>query len=149
MRRHTLSSILALLTFAMGVGCTLLSYNFIPPAVSLCDLARHPEWYDQKVVRVTGSASALYGSVVISDTKCEAEGAWAAVILDEKHKVAPDVGAFLTGEAPEVRKAEIRVMGRFDQDATPGCFGPRFGIRVTSVELESPVTVEPLPERHE
>lgn len=149
MRRHTISSILALLTFAVGVGCTLLFYTFMPPTVSLCALARHPQWYDQQVVRVTSSASALYGSVVISGAVCEVEGAWAAVRLGENYKVAPEVEAFLTSEAPEVRKAEILVVGRFDQAATPGCYGPRFGIRATSVELKSPVSVEPLPERDE
>jgi hypothetical protein len=149
MRRHMISGALALFTFAAGVGCALLSYKFMPPAVSLCELARHPDWYNQKVVRVTGSASAIYGAVFIGDAGCETQGAGANVMLGEGHRVAPEVEAFLTGEAPEVRKAEVLVEGRFDKDAAPGCFGPRFGIQAKSVELKSRVTVEHLPERHE
>jgi hypothetical protein len=149
MRRHTISTALALLTFALGVGCTLFSYNFIPPAASLCDVARHPGWYDQKVIRVTGSASAIYGGTVISEARCEAEGAWAAVMPEEDYQPSPEVEAFLAGDIPEVRKAEVLVVGRFERDATPGCFGPRFGVRAQSVELQSPVTAEPLPKRHE
>jgi len=122
---------------------------FVPPVVTLCDLARHPDWYDQKVVQVTVSASVIYGGAVIGAAGCEAEGAWAVVVPGENYKAAPEVAAFLTREAPEVRKAEILVVGRFDKDATPGCFGPRFGIHAQSVELKSPVTTEPLPESHE
>jgi hypothetical protein len=149
MRRHIISSTLALLTFAVGVGCALLSNEFIPPAVSLCQLARHPEWYDQRVVRVAGAVSEIYGGAVVSEARCEAEGAWAAVMPGENYHVSPEVETFLTDETPEVRKAEVLVVGRFDKNATPGCFGPRFGIRAQSVELKSPVTVEPLPKTHE
>jgi hypothetical protein len=49
----------------------------------------------------------------------------------------------------EIRKADVLLVGRFDRNATMGCFGPRFWIRVTSAELKSPVTVEPLPKRDE
>src|SRR5882762_780615 len=145
MRRFTLSSFFAVLTFALGVGLTLLSYRFFPPTVSLCELARHPEWYDQAVVRVNASASGIYEGLIISETGCEAEDAWAVVSRDESYTPGPEVESFLISSNREIRKADVLLVGRFDRNATMGCFGPRFGIRVTSVELKSPVTVEPLP----
>ena len=149
MRRFTLPIIFAVLTFASGLGVTLLSYRFVPPAISLCELAQHPEWYDQKVVRVEASASGIYEGVVISEDRCEAQDAQAVVMQDESFKPSPEVESFLVSPNREVRKARVLVVGRFDQNATMGCFGPRFGIRATSVELKSSVTVAPLPKRDE
>ncbi len=149
LRRFVLSSICALLTFASGVGVTLLSYRFIIPTISLCELARHPEWYDHKVVRVEAAAEGLYEGIIISEDKCESRDAWAVIIRDDSFTPRPEVESFLVGFNHEFRKAKIVIVGRFDQNATMGCFGPRFGIRATSLELISPITVVPLPGRHE
>ena len=149
MRRFIFSGALAATTYVLGVGLTLLSYQFSPPAVSLCQLARHPEWYDQKVVKVEAPATGIYEGVLIGDANCGAEGAAAVIMVDESYKPNPEVEAFLAGPTPSIRKADIVAVGRFDKEATMGCFGPRFGIHATRVELKSRVTVEPLDRRDE
>jgi len=81
--------------------------------------------------------------------ECEAAGALAVVLLDESYSPSAEVQAFrqTDDETPIKRSADIIVEGRFDPNATPGCFAPRYGIIATNIEIVSPVTVEVLPER--
>ena len=135
--------------FTVGVGVTWLSYFFVPVKVSLCQLARHPDWYDGKLVRVEAAGSQYYGAVIISDDSCRADDAWAVVMLDESFQASPDLQVFLTDSRSETRKAQVLVTGRFNQNGTRGCYGPRFGIRGSDVELKSPVVFEPAVKREQ
>lgn len=142
-RRFILSSFIAILTFAVGVSVDLLASRFIPATVSLCQLVQHPEWYDGKLVRVKAPASIFSGAVVISDDSCKDSGQAAVVMRDESFESSEEVKSFLTDSGREIREAEVLVTGRFDHDATMGCFGPRIGIHAVSIELQSPVMITP------
>jgi hypothetical protein len=142
-----LCGIFATLTFTFGVGVSFFEHRLFPTTVSLCDIARDPDWYDGKSVRVQASASAFYGSVLISDMKCFGKEHTSVVMDIHNIAVSPEVGAFIDDSKPEIHDADILVIGRFDQNATPGCFGPRFGIHAVSVELRSAVKVKVWPEK--
>ena len=146
-RRFILSSFIAILTFAVGVSVDLLAYRFIPATVSLCQLAQHPDRYDGKLVRVKASASVFYGAVTIWDDSCKGMGEAAVVMREKSFESGAEVRSFLTDSGPEIREAEVLVIGRFDQDAPMGCFGPPVGIHASRIELRSPVIIKPTDER--
>jgi hypothetical protein len=114
----------------------------------LCEVARDPAKYDQQTIRVRASgwvtSSDLYRDASIYDLSCDTHPAGASVELDESYNPAVEVYEFLNDPKEEIRKADLVVIGKFDQWASQGCFTPQFGIRATSIELVSPVTSEPL-----
>ena len=142
---------IAIAALIYGAGSWFIWFYFVPVTVSLCDLARHRDWYNKRIVRVAASASGLYEGVIIADTGCDLSDSWAVVMIAKGYVPKPEVQAFIQpsfiGSEPPIRRANIVVIGRFDKNATMGCFGPEFGIRASSVELESEVVLEPFP-RH-
>lgn len=136
-------------TFVMGVVINLIWFEISPPTVTLCDLARYPDWYDGKVVRVEAPAFGIYEGIIIIDESCNSPDAWAGVGIDRDYGQGSDAEAFINDSRPQIRKARIIVTGRFDPSASMGCFGPRFGIDATNIELKSAITFEPFPNRNE
>jgi len=139
------------ITLSCAIGVTvraIRSYQH-PRTISLCEVARDPGRYDQKTIRIRASSwvtsSDVYRSTDIFDTSCETGVAAASVELDNLYIPPAEVNAFLNSPSEEIRKADVIVLGKFDQWATMGCWTPQFGIRATSIELVSPVTSEPLP----
>jgi hypothetical protein len=153
--RRILPSLIALLTtFIVGTAVVKLRFRFGPSApISLCTIARHPDDYDHKTVRIRASADVISSdlsprNIIIYDLNCAPDDPAAAIVeLSESNKLAPVVDTFVYDPKREVRKAEVIVSGVFDQWATMGCFTPRFGLNNARVELISPVTAEPLPTR--
>jgi len=139
------------ITLSCAIGVTvraIRSYQH-PPTISLCEVARDPAKYDGKTIRVRASgwvtSSDIYRGTDIYDTSCETGVAVASVRLDNLYNPTSAVYAFLNYPSEEIRKADVIVLGKFDQWASQGCWTPQFGIRATSIELVSPVTSEPLP----
>ena len=145
--RFVLYIFVAILTFAFGVGLTWVSYRLVPVTVPFCEVVQHPTWYQWALVRVEGPARAIYGSAIIYDPSCKAEESAAVIFRDEGFQTSPDVESFLADSNAEVRSAQVLVTGRFDPDATMGCFGPHLGIHASQIELKLPVTLEPRPPR--
>ena len=150
--RMTLALSFATLLFGLATG--LICFYFVPIKVSLCDLERHPDWYNQRTVRLMAEANALGGRAIIGDTCCGLNRG-AVIQFDEGYIPRADVREFLKHDLNEsepitFKKAEVQVLGRFDKNATMGCFSPEFGIVVTDLELRSPVQFEAIiRQRHE
>ncbi|MDX6613530.1 MAG: hypothetical protein QOD75_2716 [Blastocatellia bacterium] len=151
--RKVIYPAIAISTLIPGLGACLLWFYFVPVTVSLCDLAHHRDWYHKRIVRVAAPASGLYEGVMIVDSGCRSSDSAAVIMLDESYVPQPEVQAFLQpilmDSEPQIRKADVVVIGRFDKNATMGCFSPEFGIRVTNVELKSAISTEPFPRRNE
>jgi hypothetical protein len=136
-----------------GIGLTVRSIRSTRSqrTISLCEVARDPAKYDQQTIRVRASgwvtSSDIYRDASIFDLSCGTSDAAASVELDESYNPASEVYAFLNYPKEEIRKADVVVLGKFEQWASQGCFTPQFGIRATSIELVSPVTFEPLSKR--
>ena len=150
MRKLIRCSIAFTLTFGFGLILAGSYGYFFPQRVSLCTLARNPAKYHRKLVRVEawGSiiSSNLYSDkyIIIFDSNCADHDAGATVDAADL-VLSKDVERFINSPSPEIRKAKIDVVGRFNQSATPGCFAPRFGIKAKTVTLTSAVEHEPLP----
>ncbi len=142
MMRKFVCLLVAVSTFIFGVGLYFLWYYFIPVPVSLCELARHPDWYNGRIVRVAAPARNFYERTIILDEGCNLEDSWAVVIEREGYLSNPEARAFLAPSETWIKKADMVVTGRFDKDATPGCYGPKFGIDATEVEVKQPVSFE-------
>lgn len=136
-----------LLTFVIGIASTILMSEVSPPTVTLCHIAQNPTWYNGRTVRVEADARSVYGWVVIADETCRSAEAWAGVSPVENYKPSGDVQQFFIESDSEIYKARVSVTGRFDAKASMGCFGPKFGIDATSVELKSAITTEPFKKR--
>jgi hypothetical protein len=154
MRRFLPSLFALLITFIVGTAVVKLRFRFAPSApISLCTIARHPDIYDHKSVRIKASADVVSSDIAptyitIYDLNCGPDDPAGAVVeLSESNKLEPAVDAFVNHPKREVRNADVVVSGVFDQSATMGCFTPRFGLRNAKVELTSPVTAKPLPTR--
>ena len=82
-RRFILFIFIAILTFAIGVSVDRLFYRFVPVTVSLCQLVRHPERYNGKLVRVEAPAMASFGVATVFDDSCKDGGVAARVMPNE------------------------------------------------------------------
>jgi hypothetical protein len=151
MRRTFILIVGAFLICGIAIAVRSIRSNRSQRTISLCEVARDPAKYDQQIIRVRASgwvtSSDIYRGASIFDLSCGTSDAAASVELDESYHPASEVYAFLTHPREEIRKADIVVVGKFDQWASQGCWTPQFGIRATSIELVSPVTSEQLPKR--
>ena len=139
MRRLKLSKTLIALILICSVALALLIYRYSCPTVSLSQLRRFPDWYQGTNVQVNATAFFFYKTIMVREIGCEADCPAAVVPLDDIYKPPPEVEALINGSETIKYQAEIIVIGRFDQDYTPGCFAPRFGIIAKDIQLASPV----------
>jgi hypothetical protein len=140
-----LKAILALTTFFIGVAATPYFFELFPPKVTLCQLAQNPDFYSGR--RVTIEADAVGGAgIIIEDGVCTYPDAWTSVWLAEGYEPESAVQQMYSENVTalsKIYKARILVTGRFDPEATPGCFAPKAAIRATRIELLSEITVDP------
>ena len=151
MRRFIKSSVVAVVTFAIGVLVAAAWWSFYPRRVSLCTLARDPAAYHGKLITVEALGSVISSPLdsqnylIIGEPGCGEPAAWASIELDQSLQLSRDVNDFINSTTTEIREATVVVEGRFDQWTTMGCFAPRFGIKTATVTLMSPVTTKPYP----
>src|SRR2546421_4035064 len=101
--RRILPSLIALfLTFIVGMAVVKWRFRFGPPGpISLCTIARHPDNYDHKSVRIRASADVISSDlapsyITIYDLNCAPDDPAGAVIeLSESNKLAPAVDTFV------------------------------------------------------
>ncbi len=130
--------------FVVGVLATLLWQEVFPPNVTLCQLAQNPRWYRYRKVRVEADARSIYGAVFTADESCQSLDGAAGVWRDVGYVPQAEVQKLYNESDKEIYKARILVEGRFDPNATPGFFAPKFAIRATHVQLKSEIVSEPM-----
>src|SRR6266550_6711810 len=141
--RRTFSLIVgAFLICGIAIAVRSIRSNRSHRTISLCEVARDPAKYDQQIIRIRASgwvtSSDIDRGASVYDLSCDTHPEGASIELDESYNPASDVYAFLNYPKEEVRKADVVVLGKFDQWASQGCWTPQFGIRATSIELVSP-----------
>lgn len=138
------------LTLIASVALELFIYRYSCPTVSLYQLDRFPDWYDGTNVRLEATAIAAYQGFYVRETVSATHCPAAVVAFEDSYEPSAEVAALIEQSATCEFKAKIIVVGRFDQDYTMGCFGPRFGIIAKHIEIASPiVTVKTLPKLNE
>jgi hypothetical protein len=136
MKRFIKAMPLIIVTFIVGVAVTLAWAHLYPRRVSLCEIARNPASYSDKLVRIEATASAVssrYGDesfIIIGETGCVDGGAVSSVYLDPDVELSRDADEFVNSPTLEIRDAQIVVKGVFHEWATMSCFAPRFGIKM-------------------
>ena len=140
---------LPLVTFVFGVFLTIAWQELVsPPTVSLCQLGRSPYYYSGRTVRVEADSFGGFGAVFIADKGCgETEVSAAGVWLADGYEPSTDVQTLYAESEKETYRPRILVTGRFDPEATPGCFAPKAAIRATNIELISEITAETIEKR--
>lgn len=145
-----IAAVLPIFTFTLGIIGTLLWQEFIsPPTVSLCQLARTPHFYTGRIVRVEADASGGFGAVFIYDKSCDLKDTAAAssVWKDEDLEPDLDIRKLYSESESETYQARILVTGRFDPNATRGCYVPKFAVKATKIELKSEIKTELIEKR--
>ena len=140
---------LLFLMFIIGVASTILLSEVSPPTVTLCQLTQNPSLYDGRTVRVEAHAISIIGTVFIADKTCNLPEAASGVWRAQGFEPSSEVQQLYTESDSKNYKARILVTGRFDPEATPGCYVPKFAIEATNIELKSAITSEPIERREE
>jgi hypothetical protein len=122
-----------------SIALLLVIYRYSCPTVSLSQLEGFAGWYHGTDVRVKATAFFFYKTIVIREIGCDLDCPAAVVPLDDLYKPSAEVEALINDSATREYQTEVIVVGRFDQDYTQGCYGPRFGIIAKEIELASTV----------
>jgi hypothetical protein len=149
MKRWLLRFGVAIATFTLGCLVYFLSgpvqivYWKIFGALPYCDVARNAEQYHDRDL-VIKARLIFDGSGIYVYEDCDPTEALAAsVVLAGNH---PLIGReyveklLVSGEQTQLKTAEAIIEGRFDGEATTGCWAPKFRIDAKKIELISPVT---------
>jgi hypothetical protein len=139
---HAAKLMLFAVAFLVGVNSMFLWFRIRTPDITLCQLAQYPSLYDGHIVQVEADATGGFG-VFITDSTCTegASGIWA-----DEYEPPSSVRPLFAESETHYLKARILVTGRFEADATPGCYVPKFAIHAQNIELKSDITTEPMPE---
>jgi hypothetical protein len=135
MRKYSVPIMVVLLTFSSG----LVAYRLFRPngpqlssndpvAISLCELERHPDQYDGKLVQVKAVLYADVGGPYIYDWSCGSQNIYTYPLIDirgfdgltpELNEWSKNIGSFhAKGEGME---SDVIVTGLFDKSyANPG-----------------------------
>lgn len=147
MKRHLLG-FAAFLTCFVFAGLVSLSLRAGQP-ISLCEIARHPEKYEGKMVRVRAliSRDVLVGAPVEDVPRvsafaaCTGSEEWSAAVVDLDNQQAsalkPNVQVWKDKSDPaNYFLTDAIVMGLFDphDDGVTRCFTPRFELANAKVE---------------
>lgn len=140
-----LIAIVAALVFGLGAG--LGSYEFWSRTrvLPFCKVAKNAEAYHMSFIRVKGKVHfGRDGMMIYEDCDpVEAQAAWV------EFKDGPVLGPnrdpdyvndnLLFSKLGQTKTADALVEGEFDARASPGCWGPKFRIVASEVELISPL----------
>jgi hypothetical protein len=151
MTKLTAKLLIALLTFSVGIGAATAYFllgktpakESAPQPLPYCEVARNPDLYHGKVIRVRANLS--YGSdgmYVVED--CDPVSALASLVELEgsEHtgsKARSYVEEMLMAQTEfQAKKIDVVIVGRFDGEFSPGCWLPKYRIAATSIEQVSP-----------
>ena len=129
-----LGLVICLVAFRLGLSSRTIPY---------CNVARNGEWFDNTSIRVR--ATLILGSdgmYVFED--CDPVEALASLVEFEDTSTGSGRNyineVLLTGDKAQVRKVDAIIEGRFDAKFSLGCWGPKYHIAATKIELMSAIT---------
>jgi hypothetical protein len=147
MRRVILSVAAVVIGFVVGVGASRLWWS--SQTLPYCEVARNAEWYHNRMVRVKARLIFGSGGMYVFE-ECNPVEALASKV---ELKGASGTGGrgyvdevLVSGEKPQVKKVDAIIEGRFNAKFSKGCWGPKYHIAATKIELMSAVTdFKPVP----
>ena len=128
-------SIVVALVFGVGAGLGSSELWLRARTLPYCQVAKNADAYHMRVVRVKAKVYfGRYGMYIAED--CDPDEALAASV---EFKDGPILGPVNEFKSPmQTKTADAIVEGEFDANFSPGCFGPKFHILASKVELISP-----------
>ena len=151
MRKLTVKLLVAMLTFIIGISAATSWFFFgenqkkdsAPALLPYCEVARNPETYHGKVIRVRATLSfGSDGMYVFED--CDPVEALASLVELEgsegvSSKAHHYVEEMLTDQTEvQVKKIDAIIIGRFDGENSTGCWAPKYRIAATNIQKVSP-----------
>lgn len=147
----TTSILVAFLIFILGMGSAVSWFAFrnrsagasISQPLPYCEVARNPERYHGKVIRVRATLSFGSGGMYVVED-CDPVSALASLVeLEGSEGSGPTgrnyVNEMLTDQTEfQVKKINTVITGRFDGEYSRGCWLPTYRIAATSIEKVSP-----------
>lgn len=134
--------LIAAIVIACVLSMTVSFFSESPRTVPYCDVTRNGEEYHNKIVRVKATLFLSSESVYIYEDCDPVEALAARVDISGADEIDID------GEADQLKvpaqdslkKVEALVQGRFNAKFSSGCWGPKYRIMASKVELLSPVS---------
>jgi len=131
------------LAFLCALTAGLQSSNVwsrIRPPIPYCRVATNAEWYHGRYIRVRAPLVFGTGGTYVFD-RCDPVEALASFVEMQGQPSPSAVGyvdeVLVTGEKPQVQTADAIIEGLFDAHHSTGCWGPKFHIEATNIQLMS------------
>jgi len=130
-------SIVVALVFGVGVGLSSSELWLRASVLPYCKVAKDADAYHMRSIRVKAKVHfEREGMYIFED--CDPNEALAASVEFEDGPILGPVYENDSNRPVQTKTAEAIVEGEFDAKASPGCFGPKFHITASKVELISP-----------
>lgn len=137
MRRITLRFAVAILGFAIGTGAFVFSYTLDQP-LPYCEVARESERYHDTTVRVRARLYFDRGAMYIYED-CDPTEALSSLVEFKDTIADPTDYSVRLDNQSHAKVADAIVEGRFNGRLSQGCYGPKYQLVATKIELTSPL----------
>ena len=141
MKRLSLRLAAALIAFAIGLAAFAVWRS--PRTVAYCEVARNAEKHHNQIVRV--KATIIFGSggmYIFED--CDPVEALASLVEMDRADYSDTRGyvqeLLLGTKDSSLKKVEAVIEGRFNAEFSTGCWGPKYHIAASKVELLTPIS---------
>ena len=128
------------IVFVLGLAGSFLRQR--PTMLPYCEVARNGEQYHNKNVRVRATLFLGSDSAFIYEDCDPGEALASLVDVSGANEIDTDGEAnqLLVPAQDSLKKVDAIVEGRFNAEFSRGCYGPKFHILASKVELLSPVS---------
>lgn len=140
---------IAIATFALGClvyflsgSVRILYWRTFGPLL-YCDVARNAEQYHDQDLLIKARVIFDESGVYVYEDCDPTEALAASVVLAGNHPlIGPEYveRLLVEGQQTQLKTAEAIIEGRFDAEASPGCWAPKFRIDAKKIKLISAVT---------
>jgi hypothetical protein len=135
--------VLTLALVALLLCFVIFAASRSPQTVDYCDVARNGAGYHNRVIRVKATLFLSSGAVYIYEDCDPVEALAALVELDGEGET--DTRGYVEQllvhrSESSLKKVDAIIEGRFNAEFSNGCWGPKYQIAASKVELLSPVS---------
>ena len=128
----------------IGLGALRTLYRRAVGPLPYCQVARNAESYHNTDIVVRARIFFDDSGVYVYEDCDPVEALAACVVFDDHHPlIGPAYVEKLlvrSDEERQLKTAEAVIEGRFDAEASPGCWAPKFRIEATSMKVVSTIT---------
>ena len=128
----------------IGLGAVRTVYRRTVGPLPYCQVARNAQSYHNTNIVVRARIFFDDSGVYVYEDCDPVEALAASVVIDDHHPlIGPEYVEKLlvrSDEERHLKTAEAVIEGRFDAEASPGCWAPKFRIEATSLKVVSTIT---------